>query len=265
MKIYISGDIEGVTGVTNWDETDLHKEDSKIPREQMTAEVVAACEGALQAGATEIWVKDAHDSARNIIASRLPQAVRLIRGWSGHPFMMLQELDDTFQAVLLIGYHSRAGAATNPLAHTMSGRVAQILLNDRYASEFLIHAYAAASLHIPVVLVSGDKGLCDEVAQLNPHIGAVAVKEGIGASTVSIHPELATARIREAAAQALRGDIAVCQIPLPGHFSVQLRYREHFEAYTRGFFPGARQTDPFTIQFDTSSYFEVLRFLLFAV
>ena len=72
MKIYISADIEGVTGVTHWDETDLGKGESSLFREQMTAEVVAACEGALQAGATEIWVKDAHDSARNIIASRLP-------------------------------------------------------------------------------------------------------------------------------------------------------------------------------------------------
>jgi len=264
MKIYISADIEGVTGVTNWDETDLHKEDSKIPREQMTAEVVAACEGALQAGATEIWVKDAHDSARNIIASKLPQAVRLIRGWSGHPFMMLQELDDTFQAVFLIGYHSRAGAATNPLAHTMSGKVAQMLLNDRYASEFLIHAYAAASLHIPVVLVSGDKGLCEEVALLNSRIHTVAVKEGIGASTINIHPDLATARIRQAAAEALQPDIRLCQIPMPDHFSLQLRFREHFEAYNRGFFPGARQTDPFTVQFEADSYFEILRFLLFA-
>lgn len=265
MKIYISADIEGITGVTNWDETDLHKEDSKIPREQMTAEVVAACEGAIQAGANEIWVKDAHNAARNIIASKLPQTARLIRGWSGHPFMMLQELDDTFQAVLLVGYHSRAGAGTNPLAHTMSGKVTHLLLNDHYASEFLIHAYAAASLHIPVVFVSGDRGLCDEVALLNPHIRTVAVKEGIGASTVNIHPDLATARIREATAEALRHDITLCQIPVPGHFSIQLRYREHAQAYSGGFFPGARQIDPFTVQFDTDSYFEVLRFLLFAV
>ena len=90
MKIYISADIEGVTGVTHWDETDLTKGEYNQFREQMTAEVVAACEGALEAGATEIWVKDAHDSARNIIAAKLPQAAKLIRGWSGHPFIMVQ-------------------------------------------------------------------------------------------------------------------------------------------------------------------------------
>jgi D-amino peptidase len=264
LKIYISADIEGVTGVTHWDETDLHKEDSKVFREQMTAEVVAACEGALQAGATEIWVKDAHDTGRNLIASKLPKQASLIRGWTGHPFMMVQQLDSSFAAVLMIGYHSRAGAGTSPLAHTMTGKLAYVTLNGRYASEFLIHAYAAASLHIPVVFVSGDKGLCDEVAQLNSHIGTVAVKEGIGEATVNIHPELATARIREGVAKALRGPVADCQIPLPGHFSVEISYRDHYNAHLYGFFPGTIQKDANTVQFESDGYFEVMRFMLFA-
>src|SRR5512136_2281103 len=136
MKIYISADIEGVTGVTHWDETDLGKAESSLFREQMTAEVAAACEGALQAGATEIWVKDAHDSARNIIASRLPHEARLIRGWSGHPFIMVEELDATFQSLILVGYHSRMGSGGNPLSHTMSGNVTWLKINDQFASEF---------------------------------------------------------------------------------------------------------------------------------
>ena len=264
MKIYISADIEGITGVTHWDETELHKEDSKVFREQMTAEVVAACEGALQAGVKEIWIKDAHDTGRNLIASRLPKEARLIRGWTGHPLVMVQELDSSFAAVLMIGYHSRAGANTSPLAHTMSGQLAHVTVNGRDASEFLIHAYAAASLLIPVVFVSGDKGLCDDVAQLNPHIGTAAVKEGIGAATVNIHPDLATASIREGVAKALRGPIAQCQIPLPAHFVVEVSYRDHHLAHLYGFYPGAIQKDATTVQFESDSYFEVMRFLLFA-
>jgi D-amino peptidase len=264
LKIYISADIEGITGVTHWDETELHKEDSKVFREQMTAEVVAACEGALQAGATEIWVKDAHDTGRNLIASKLPKEARLIRGWTGHPFMMVQELDSSFAAVMMIGYHSRAGAGTSPLAHTMTGKLAHITVNGRYASEFLIHAYAAASMQIPVAFVSGDKGLCDDVAQLNPHIATVAVKEGIGEATLNIHPELATARIREGVAEALRGAIAQCQIPLPARFAVEIDYRDHYNAHVYGFFPGASQKDATTVHFESDSYFEVMRFLLFA-
>ena len=264
MKIYISADIEGITGVTHWDETELHKEDSKVFREQMTAEVVAACEGALQAGADEIWIKDAHDTGRNLIASKLPRDARLIRGWTGHPLMMVQELDTSFAAVLMIGYHSRAGAGSSPLAHTMSGKLAHVSVNGRDASEFLIHAYAAASLQIPVVLVSGDRGLCDDVVQLNPHIATVAVKDGIGEATVNIHPDLAIARIRDAAARALGGPLAQCQIPLPSRFVVQVSYRDHYLAHVYGFYPGATQTDAATVQFESDSYFEVMRFLMFA-
>ena len=264
MKIYISADIEGVTGVTHWDETDLGKGESSLFREHMTAEVVAACEGALQAGATEIWVKDAHDSARNIIASRLPHEAKLIRGWSGHPFLMVQELDATFQGLLLIGYHSRSGAGTSPLAHTMTGNITRMTINKQPASEFLIHTYAAAFVKVPVVFVSGDKGLCDEIAQFNPHIGSMAVKEGIGNSTVSIHPDLAIAGIREGISKALKGNLSLCQVKLPDHFSVDIQYRRAYDAYHLGFFPGAIQTDDVTVRFENDSYYEVMRFLLFA-
>lgn len=263
MKVYISADIEGVTGTTHWDETDLPKADYAAFREQMTDEVAAACEGALEAGATEIWVKDAHGEARNLVPARLPTEVRLIRGWSSHPFMMVQGLDETFQAVMMIGYHSRAASGTSPLAHTLTGSFTHILLNDRYASEFLIHAYAAATVGVPVVLVSGDQGLCDEVAEVNPAIATVAVKEGIGGSTVNIHPSLATARIREAAARALSGDVARAQIALPAHFSIELRYRDHTKAYALGFYPGAEAVDAHTVRFEADDYFDVLRFMLF--
>jgi len=264
VKVYISADIEGVTGVTHWDETQLEKDEFKAPREQMTAEVVAACEGALQAGATEIWVKDAHHTARNLIAAKLPQQVRLIRGWSGHPLMMVQELDSSFRAAMFIGYHSRAGGAGSPLAHTMSGRLDYLSINGRFASEFLLHGYAAAYVKAPVVFVSGDKGLCDEVAEVNAHIHSVAVKEGIGGSTISIHPAIATARIKEGAFKAVSGDVAACTLDLPPQFTVEARFKDHFEAFNRGWYPGARQTDPKTVQFVSEDYFEVLRFLLFA-
>ena len=263
MKIYITADIEGVTGATIWDETDEKNAYYTELREQMTAEVAAACEGALNAGATEIWVKDAHDSARNIIPAKLPQEVRLIRGWSSHPFAMVQELDETFQAAMMIGYHSRAAGGTSPLAHTMTGNFAHILLNDRYASEFLIHTYAAAYVHVPVVLVSGDKGLCDEVTQFNPLITTVAVKEGIGGSTVNIHPSLATARIRDGVAKALSSDLSRLQNPLPPHFAIEVCYHDHTKAYPLGFYPGAKQVDPYTVRFEADSYFDILRFLLF--
>ncbi|MCJ7789554.1 MAG: M55 family metallopeptidase, partial [Candidatus Atribacteria bacterium] len=81
MKIYISADIEGVTGIAHWDETEKSKSDYQKFAQQMTDEVKAACEGAVNAGVEEIWIKDAHDSGRNIIAVDLPEIIRLVRGW----------------------------------------------------------------------------------------------------------------------------------------------------------------------------------------
>jgi D-amino peptidase len=263
MKVYISADIEGVTGSTHRDETDKANPDFTAFSEQMTAEVAAACEGALKAGASEILVKDAHASARNINARALPVEARLVRGWSGHPYCMVDGIDDSFQAMLMIGYHSRAGLDTNPLAHTISGSDVHVKINDQYASEFMINTYTAALVGVPVVFTSGDAGLCVEASQLVPGLTSVAVKVGLGNSTNNIHPQLALERIREGVYQSLKGDPSRCLVKLPNHFKVEIRYHVHYKAYSSSFYPGATLVDPFTIQYEAKQYFDVLRFFSF--
>jgi D-amino peptidase len=263
MKVYISADIEGITGTTHWDEANKTHADFGEFQEQMTAEVAAACEGALAAGASEIWVKDAHWTGRNIIAAKLPRQVKLVRDWSNHPFAMMQELDESFQAVLMIGYHSRAGAATSPLGHTMSGGVAYFKINEHYASEFLLNTYTAALVNVPVVFISGDAGVCAEAEAFIPGLSTVAVKQGVGNSTINIHPQLAVEKIRTGAEAALKGDKP--RIQLPDHFSVEVRYKEHTKAYPASFFPGASLQEACVVQFEADDYFDVLRFVLFGV
>jgi D-amino peptidase len=265
MKVYISADIEGVTGTTHWDDTEKNKPDYSEFREQMTAEVSAACEGAFQAGSTEIWIKDAHGTARNLIASKLPRETRLIRGWSGHPFKMVQELDESFQALLMIGYHSRAGSASNPLAHTISGNIADLKINGRYASELQMYAYAAALLNVPLVFVSGDMGICEEAASLIPKISTLAVKQGVGNATVNIHPHLAVEKIRDGVQAALQRDVTKCRLAMPDHFTIEITYKEHAMARKASFFPGAVATHPHTIRFESNDYFEVLRLFAFVL
>ncbi len=265
MKIYLSADIEGITGVTHWDETEMTHAEYAAAREQMTAEVAAACEGALEAGATEIWIKDSHDAGRNLIPARLPQEARLIRGWSGHPFQTLTQLDNTFQAVLLVGYHSGAGFAKSPLEHTWSGTLMCVKLNGQFISEFSLDALTATYAGSPVVFVSGDQGLCDHAVETNANIQTVAVKEGIGEATINIHPALAVSRIRAGVKQSLQGDAARCRVELPAHYSLEMRYRKHSRAYQMGFFPGARQVDPFTVRYETDDYLTLLSFFMFAI
>jgi D-amino peptidase len=263
MKVFISADIEGVVGAGHWDETDREKACYEPVREQMCAEVTAACEGAMEAGATEIWVRDAHDSARNLLGAKLPKGVKLVRGWAPDLLMMMQEIDASFDAAAMIGYHSCSGSGASPLSHTMTTEWHRIQINGADASEFLINTYAAEMFGVPVVFVSGDQGICEEVSRLNPSITTASVKVGKGRSTVDVHPEVATDMIRKGMALALQGDRSKCRVALPDHFRVELEMREHPKAFRGSLYPGAQLIDDLTIAYENSSYLEILRFLYF--
>ena len=264
MKIFISVDLEGICGTTHWDEVTRGNEAYPEFRKQMTAEVIAACNGAFSAGATEIYIRDAHDSARNIIARDLPEETVLIRGWSRHPYMMMQEIDATFDAALMIGYHSLAAAETNPLSHTMSTTVSSVTINGVKSSEFLINWYTARYENVPVAFVSGDKGLCDHAAEQAPTIHTVAVKAGTGDSSINLHPQTACAKIEDSVRTALSQELSSYLHDLPTYFDVSVSYIHHQDAYRNSFYPGARLIEPGTVGFQSNDYFEVLRFFLFA-
>lgn len=265
MQVYISVDIEGVTGITAWEEA--RSEHAGYPpfRERMAVEARAACEGALAGGATALLVKDAHGSGRNLRPDDLPSPARLLRGWSGHPLSMLQELDASFAAIVLVGWHGAAGAGDNPLAHTLSSRTLhEVRLDGVRASEFRLHALAAAAFGVPVVCVTGDAGLCAEVAGFAPAIRTVVTGRGIGASMLCEHPERTAAAIRAVVAEALGGDLARCLVPAPRQPVVEVVYKDQALAYRKSWFPGAELAAPTTVRLAASSMFEVMRFLQFA-
>ncbi len=261
MKIYISADIEGVAGIAHWDEAEKNSADWSEYRLRMTREVTAACKGALAAGATGITVKDAHGSGRNILAERLPRQVRLIRGWSGHPFSMVQDIDGGYGALAMIGYHSPATSAANPLSHTMATKYARIRLNGEVASEFMLNSYAAIWSGVPVAFVSGDAGLCEHARRLFPAIETVATGTGRGHSVTAGHPKKIRRQIRKGLQKALGAPLVLPK--LPSHFAFEIRFRHHADAYSAGFYPGARQTGDETVCFEADDYFEIMRFLHF--
>ncbi|THB80657.1 MAG: amino acid amidase [Desulfobacteraceae bacterium] len=264
MKIFISADIEGITGTTHWDEVTRTHPDYPEFQEQITREVASACKAALDAGATDILVRDAHSTARNIRAADLPEPARLVRGWSRHPYMMMQELDSSFDAVLMIGYHSMAGSTDNPLAHTLySDRIAEIRINDRPVSEFGVNARTASLESVPVVFISGDKGVCQEAVSLIPGIRTVAVKKGIGSSTINMHPDQACKKIYNGVKAALSARPFPAGPSLAKKIRLDIRFIDHTIAYRAGYYPGVTSREDGWISFETSDYFNVLRLLLF--
>lgn len=261
MKIYISVDVEGITGISTWEEAaDQASEKACI---QMTKEVCAACEGALKMGADEIIVKDAHGYGKNIIHEMLPKQVKLISGWSNHPYNMVEGLDETFDGVILLGYHSDALSNGSTLAHTLSpGKIRGVWINDEPASEYLIYSYCAHMLKVPVIMVSGDGALIRKVRQMDSQIATVAVQEGFGGANISIHPEVALERIEKAVMKGIN-NIGKFLITEEENYTLKVAFKEHQEAYKYSFYPGVEQIDEYTISYTSPQYIDLLTLLLF--
>lgn len=260
-KFFVSSDIEGTSGIVCWDETDFGKQRYDYFSRQMSRESAAACEGLIDAGADDVLVRDAHDSARNIHPDMLPMKARLMRNWESHPYSMMSGLDESFDGVVFTGYHSAVGWDTNPLSHTMNTHVTSILLNGEICSELMINALTASMLKVPVVGVTGDKGLCDWIRTVLPGVAVVPTIEGRGSATVSIHPDLAVERIREAMREAASGDFSGNVFPMPDRFEVTVRWREHYKAYGAAFYPGCKQTGPYEAVYTGANWMDVLCFM----
>lgn len=259
MKVFISADIEGTAGIASWDEARKSGPDYREFREYMTAEVVAACEGAYAAGAREVVVKDGHETARNIISGQLPEYVTIIHGWTGNPHSMMSGLDDSFDAALFTGYHAKAGSSANPLAHSFNGRISRFYFNGELSSEFTHNAHIAAYHRVPNVFISGDSGICNDAAAIVPNISTVAVSTGIGPASSSMTPARACAEIRASVEAALRGDLSACLLEMPDEIDMQIEYANPTEAYRCSWYPGAELMSDCRLRFRHKDFFEVMR------
>ena len=265
MKVFISADIEGTAVTATREGCRPGEFEYERSRKEMTAEAAAA-EGARAAGAELVVVKDAHGPGLNILPEELPEYVQLIRSWSGSPEMMVEGLDSSFDAAFFVGYHNAAGEGGNALSHTINGGVVhRITVNGQPASEFLIYSWMAAWYGVPSVLLTGDKTLCEVGAELHPSLVTVPVKDDVGGRSQGLSPVLAHRRIREGAERAVKQDLSAARITLPEHFRVELTYKSHRDAYTKGFYPGAERVDAMTLAYETGDWYEANRFLLFAI
>ncbi len=267
MKVLIGADIEGVAGLATFEESRMEDIPAyNIAAVEMSKEVAAACRGAIKAGTDEICVKDAHGGGRNIIMEYLPKKVKLIRGITNDPYSMIGGIDKSFDAIMFIGYHDAAGSDGNPTAHTINSKeIKEIKINGQLVGEMHIFLYAAAYLEIPTVFVSGDNEICRKAEKVNNNILTVGTKEGKGNAISTIHPELAQELIEEKAEKALKEDLNKYKLELPKHFKIEVSYINHFDSVKGSYYPGAVKTAPHTVKFESGDYYEILRFLFFAV
>jgi D-amino peptidase len=171
----------------------------------MTEEANAAVRGALAAGATSIHVNDSHWHMRNILPELLDPAAELGSG-SPKPFAMVDGIDGGYDALVLVGYHARAGTARATIDHTYNDTIHGVRLGGTPVGEIGLNAALAGWHGVPVVMVTGDRAACAEAsALLGDDLVTVAVKEAVGRHAArSVHPGIARERIEAATASALR-------------------------------------------------------------
>jgi D-amino peptidase len=207
MRVYISADMEGVAGITAEEQTNpVGQPEYAASCKLMTGEVRAACEGAKDAGATEILVNDSHWDMRNIIHEDLPADVRLIRG-TVKPLSMNQGLEAGADFAAFVGYHAPGGTKDAVLDHTYSGgTVYELRVNGEACSEARINAAVAGAYGVPVIFLSGDQNACADARSFLPWAKTVSVKDAIGRyAAASMAPAGARAAIREGVAVGIRG------------------------------------------------------------
>ena len=204
MKVYISADMEGVTGVTGPDDVIPGRPEYERFRRLLTADVNAAIGGAAEAGATEFLVNEAHDGMKNILIEELDPRAEIIIG-NRKPLSMMEGSQES-DVIFFLGYHARAGVE-GVLSHTYSSptEVIEVQLNGEPCSEARMNAALAGTEGIPVGLVTGDDVTCEEARSLYPGVKTAQVKTAIDRYTARcLAPGAAQQRIREAAGSAVR-------------------------------------------------------------
>jgi D-amino peptidase len=204
MRIMISADMEGATGVTWTDDVVPGTEQWQRFRRLFTGDVNATIAGLFDAGAADVLVNEAHSSQRNLLLEELDPRARMLTG-RHKPLSMMQGIDSGVQGVVFLGYHAGAGF-DGVLSHTyLENQITGVWLDDIPAGEGRLNAGMAAEYGVPVLVVTGDDKACDEARDYAPDAELVPVKECVSRYAAICLPPARTAELlRTAAADGMR-------------------------------------------------------------
>src|SRR5437870_6091302 len=197
-KIFISVDMEGITGVVQPAQLGPDGFEYQRAREWMTGEVNAAIQGVRSRGPADFVVADSHGNGQSLLIDKLPDDVQIVRGFP-RPLEMMQGLDESFAAVLFVGYHASEWTADAVRGHTISSaRLLGVRLNGMEVSEGIYNAALAGHFGVPVGLISGDRLAVAQLQKIVPAAEGVIVKEPYGYhSALTLTPAAGQAEINK--------------------------------------------------------------------
>jgi D-amino peptidase len=252
-KIFICVDMEGISGVSSAEQTGGTGADYNRARKMMADDTNAAIRGAVEGGATEIVVIDSHGSGHNLQRDDIEAPARLISENSVRRYGMMDGLDATFDAVLFIGHHAKAGSPVGVFAHTQNGNIRDVQINGRSVGEGGMNTLYAAWHGVPVVMVTGDQIAVAQIQEVATGALGVTVKRAINGRAVELRPTAeAREEIRRTAAQAVRTARKPVQRPA-GPFRIQIWYRDTSIPGVGEAIPGIERPAPDSLAFSAES------------
>jgi D-amino peptidase len=256
--------MEGIAGVVTGDQLSPGGFEYERFRGFMTAEVVAAIQGARDAGATTIVVSDSHGNGENLLIEQIPEDVTIVRSWP-RPLAMMEGIDSSFAAVVFIGYHASTNSMTGVRAHTMSSAtLTSVQLNGVVVPESGFNAAIAGHFGVPVVAISGDDAAVAEAQRLIGGIEGAVVKRAISFhAAATMTPQAAQKLIREKvkAGVARRAELRPYVLTTP--IRMDIGFKNYRQAELLGYLSIVERTSSHSIRFTGRDMVEVAKFIEF--
>lgn len=261
MKVYLSFDIEGVTGITDSVDIDPATPSFSTARKLSTMDVNAAIEGALAAGATEIIVNDGHGwGRRNLLFEEIHPKAKFLRARLSTAGLNMAGFDDSYDALFFVGWHSRANAP-GVLSHCLNSKgFTAWRVNGIEVGEPELAAALGGVFNIPMVLFTGDASSCQEVKQWCPDCEVVVTKEDIDRySAICLSKEATNELIKSGAERALkrRDEIKPFVFDLPVHIEADC-VNDHV-AHAIAEIPGVEKIGLVTVRHINNDYEDAFR------
>lgn len=259
MKVYISVDAEGLSGIFKLSQVIPGNREYEFMRRMMASDVNAAIRGAAAAGADEILVNDCHNLGDNLPIELLDPRAQLLSG-ADKPLIMAEGLERGFDAAMLIGYHAPKGFK-GVVSHTFFyGAVVDAKINGVSFGEGDLVGHVAGYFGAPLVLATGDDCLCARCEQLMPGVHTVVTKEHIGnGSAICRHPSATAADIEKAAEAAVRQRSNIKPLRIDGPVQLDLTLSSATMAQLacniQGFTPDAERDN--LVHYQGKDYLEV--------
>ena len=261
-KIFISVDMEGISGVVQPAQLGPDGFEYQRAREWMTGEVNAAIAGVRETGPAEIVICDSHGNGQSLLIDKVPEDIRVVRGFP-RPLEMMQGLDETFTAAMFIGYHASEWTPGAVRGHTISSaRLLGVRLNGAEVSEGIYNAALAGHFGVPVAFVSGDRLAVTQVQQVAASAEGAIVKEPYGYhSANTVTPARGQAMIREGAKRAMGkiGSLQPYRVTTP--VALEVGFKLTIDAERAAFVPGLARSDAHNVKGTFHDMVEVTRLL----